>query len=121
MALPVSDAQVRAIRPSAVIADYTPYIASADVIVQQINTKCSKSFSDAELEQIEIWLSAHVASVFDANIVEEKFENAATKFDRAVSTNSSGVLSTKYGSMANMLADGCLVAFDQEQSSVTFA
>ena len=122
MALPVDPDDVIAVLQPTTLTDIqvAPFILAADSIVQQINEKCGQSFSDAILEQIEIFLSAHFASFADPRLVEEEFENARKKYARG-SNNLSGVMSTQYGQTANMLSCGCLVDFDKANAAVQFA
>lgn len=122
MALPVAAADVlKILTPTSLIeAQVTPFIAAADAIVQQLNEKCGQDFSDAVLEQIELFLSAHFASFADPKAIEEKFENASKKYARG-SNDLSGVMSTQYGQTANLLSNGCLADFDKTNAVVQFA
>lgn len=113
----VTDAEVKAIK--AVTIDTTPFIDAANLIVSDINSTCNKSFDETRLTQIELYLSAHFAGTFAPSLVSEKFENAANVF-HVGSTSLSGVMSDKYGQMANMLAEGCLAELDKSPAVVNF-
>ena len=121
MALPVAAADVLAILTPTSLTEVqvTPFITAADAIVQQLNEKCGQDFSDATLEQIELFLSAHFASFADPKATEEKFESASKKYARG-NQDLSGVMSTQYGQTANMLACGCLADFDKTNAVVQF-
>ena len=114
----VTNADVQEIRPNANL-DYTAFITSANVIVDDVSTGCGGSFSDAKLAEIEKWLSAHLAGASDPKLTEEKFENASRKFERG--NSGGGILSTQYGMMANTLSGGCLAQFDKQPGSIVFA
>lgn len=118
MANRVTDADVQAIKPTSLNTE--PFITAANSIVNEINTKCGTSFTEAQLTQIELFLSAHFVCVADPALLSEKFENAEKKFQRSAA-NLTGILSTNYGQTANMLACGCLVDFDQKEAVVQFA
>lgn len=113
----VTDAEVKDIK--AVTIDTTPFINAANLIVSDINSKCNKSFDETRLTQIELYLSAHFAGTFDPSLASEKFENAANVYQ--VGSNAlSGVMSDKYGQMANMLSESCLHEFDKSPAVVNF-
>ena len=118
MALRVNDKQVREIRPSESIADYTPFITTANVIVDEINTRCNRTFSEARLTEIEKWLSAHYASVQDPMVARERFEQAEKTYQIG-NRQLFGIMSDTYGQTANTLADGCLLEFEKRKFSVT--
>lgn len=113
----VTDAEVKAIK--SVSIDTTPFINAANLIVSDINSTCNKSFDETRLTQIELYLSAHFAGTFAPEIVSEKFENTTNVYH--VGSNSlSGIMSDKYGQMANMLSDGCLHELDKSPAVVNF-
>lgn len=113
----VTDAKVRAIRPSDSITDYTPFIQTANTIVNDINAKCGKSFDEARLTQIELWLSAHYANVQDPEVSRERFEQAEKTYQIG-NRQLYGVLTDQYGQTANMLAEGCLVDFEKRKRNI---
>jgi len=113
----VSDTKVRNIRPSDNITDYSPFIESANVIVDDINTKFGKTFTEARLTQIELWLSAHYASAQDPLVARERFEQAEATY-QVGNRQLSGIMSDKYGQTANTLAEGCLVELEKRSYSM---
>ena len=113
----VTDAKVRAIRPSDSITDYTPYIETATVIVDQINAKCGKSFDANRLALIETWLAAHYVNVQDPEVSRERFEQAEKTYQIG-NRQMYGVLTDQYGQTANMLAEGCLVDFEKRKRNM---
>jgi len=114
----VNDAKVRNIRPSDSIDDYTPFIETATIIVDDLSASCGSSFSEAKLAQIELWLSAHYASAQDPTVVRERFEQDEATYQSG-NRQLFGVMSDKYGQTANMLANGCLVEFEKRKFSIT--
>lgn len=109
----VTDEEVKKIKVVDSDLDTTPWITAANSVVNSINEKCGKSFDEATLGQIELFLSAHFVGTFAPSVVSEKFEGWSKTFQ--VGSNSlSGVLSDKYGQTANMLSCGCLQEFDKE-------
>lgn len=111
----VTDTEVQAIKPVSINTD--PFINAANLIVSDINAKCGKSFDETRLTQIELYLSAHYASSFAPSVSSESFENAKNTYQ--VGSNSlSGVMSDKYGQMANMLSEGCLAELDKSPATV---
>lgn len=117
MARPVSDSQVRAVKPSSAIACYDPFIKASTLVVDALSARCT-DIADSTLEQIEIYLSAHFSSTADTPIKRQKFENAEKEF--AIGQLGTGVLSTTYGQMANMLSGGCLADMDKQDARVDF-
>jgi len=123
MAVRATDAEVRAIRPSTVIASpngYDPYITAASAVVDEVAADCGSTYSDDLLKQIEIFLAAHMAGATDPQLRQEKFENASKTYERG-SSGGSGIMSTQYGQTANMLSRGCLEQLDMKPTSVDFA
>lgn len=113
----VTNAEVQAIKPVSI--DTTPFINAANLIVSDINSTCNKSFDETRLTEIELFLSAHFAGTFAPTLVSEKFESATNVFQ--VGSNAlSGVMSDKYGQMANMLSEGCLHELDKSPAVVNF-
>lgn len=118
MALRVNDEEVREIRASDSISDYTPFIETANVLVNEINSRFNKNFSEDRLTQIEKWLSAHYASVQDPMVARERFEQAEKTYQIG-NRQLFGVMSDTYGQTANTLAEGCLLEFEKRKFSVT--
>ena len=114
MSRPVADSQVRAIKPSAVIDCYDPYILAANAVVSALDC----DLTDAVLEQVEIFFAAHLASAVDAPIKRQKFENAEKEF--AFGELGSGVMSTPFGQTANALSGGCLENSYKQEAKVEF-
>lgn len=118
MANRVTDAEVRAIIPTTTITDLTPFITSANVIVDKMVAGGCVSEGE-QADQVELWLSAHFASVTDPNLsaTEVKFENSSRK---RAGTTGSGLMSSQYGQMANTLSNGCLAEYDKRNPSIEF-
>jgi|14_taG_2_1085336.scaffolds.fasta_scaffold02459_9 hypothetical protein len=113
----VDDSEVRVIRPSDSITDYTPFIVSASLLVDDLNTKCGKSYDATRLKEIERWLSAHFAAAQDPLVARERFEQSEKTYQIG-NRQLYGITSDIYGQKANMLAEGCLTEFDKKRYSV---
>ena len=90
-------------------------IEAATCVVDQIANSCASHLSDACLERIEIYLSAHYCSATENTL-------SLTSEDDACSGNKAnygfkfgeGVKGTPYGQMANTLSGGCLAEMDKQ-------
>lgn len=87
-------------------------------IVQQLETGCGSDLSDECLTSIQLYLSAHFATVMNPGISvsETKFENSSKKFN--VGKQGTGILGTPYGQTANTLSNGCLAQIDMNPSGL---
>ena len=114
----VTDQEVRAIIPATSIQDLTPFITSANIIVNKMVANGCVDEGD-QAKQVELWLSAHFACVSDPTLsaTEVKFENSSRKRS---GTTGSGLMSTQYGQTANTLSNGCLAEFDKRNPSIEF-
>lgn len=117
MPLRVNDKEVREIRPSDVITDYTPFIETANVLVDELNTRFGRNFSEARLAQIERWLSAHYASAQDPMVARERFEQAEKTYQIG-NRQLYGIMADTYGQTANTLSDGLLLEIEKRKFSV---
>lgn len=113
----VTDAEVKAIKP--VTFDTTPHIDCANLIVNDINAKCGKSFDETRLTCIELYLSAHFAGTTEPSAKSRSFEGASVSF-QVGSGSLNGVLSSTFGQTANMLSEGCLQMLDLQPATVDF-
>lgn len=118
MALRVSDNEVREIKPSDSISDYTPFIETANVLVSEINSRFGKNFSEARLTQIEKWLAAHYASAQDPMVARERFEQAEKTYQIG-NRQMYGIMSDTYGQTANTLSEGCLLEFEKRKFTIS--
>lgn len=96
--------------------DLTPFIASANIIVNRVNT-CALAknpaivLGDDELELIERWLAAHYYCKMD-QLYQSKSTSSASASFQGQKTNS--IESTDYGQSAiNMDYSGCLSAISK--------
>ena len=125
MARPVTDAQVRAVIPGTTITDLTtPFITCANGQVDRLAlTPCGSDLTDAELECIEIYLSAHLAAQTDSGlaILSQKVEGSSVTASRGNVASQSGLMSTHFGQTANTLSGGCLQELEKRQPSLVFA
>ncbi len=113
----VNDAEVRTIRPSDTIDDYSPFIETASVVVDGLSTGCGSSFSDTKLTQIELYLAAHYGAVSDPDVVRERFENDEKTYQSG-NRQMYGILRDSWGQTANMLSNGCLAELEKRTASV---
>ena len=75
-----------------------PYMVTAYHIVEA--WFADAEYSETILTQIEIWLSAHLASMADPNIVSEKFGDAAATY---VNKFDLGLDHSRYGQQLRLL------------------
>lgn len=112
---------VKEIKPT-VLADeaITSRIAASGTITGKINATCGTSFSTAELEEIQLWLAAHLVALTDPDSKRETISK--TDIDITYLTGKLGmnIDSTFYGQTANMLAGGCLSQFYERAPQVFF-
>lgn len=123
MANRVTDPEVRAIIPNTSFADLTPFIDSANVLVNRVAASpCGSGLDDATLKEIEKWLSAHFASVSDPalSIVSESVKGSSTTISRGNSATMDGIMGTQYGQMANSLSGGCLYEVSKPAPALAF-
>ena len=81
-------------------------------------SKCEKTFEDDVLDQIKIYLTAHLMTLREPLETSEKFEGWSRTLLRQSAAK--GVLSTPYGQQANILADGCLANLGLRKTQVLF-
>ena len=95
----------------------TPYIDAASTIVDRVKTCAAardRTLSDAELEIIERWLSAHTYCLSDQVYTNKSTGGASAGFQGSTSLPS--IEGTKYGQMAlNLDWSGCLTAIAKRQ------
>ena len=100
------------------LIDVDDFIEIASCIVTDMVNNCSKTFSDATLTKIELWLTAHYFCIRNPLIVKEKFENAENTYQRI--NSGTGILSTSYGQAANDLSQGCLNDINKSDVQIYF-
>lgn len=102
------------------------FICAASVIIDGVAADCPE-LGGQRLRQAEVWLAAHMMALTTVGqddgvtpIKREKFEGY--DIELAVSSGTgSGIMSTKYGEMANTLTGGCLADQDKQNGGVFFA
>lgn len=95
MTLRVTDAEVKEIIETS-ITDTTPFITTANVLIDAVLSDdiAAGDLSDAVLEQMELWLSAHFVAVRQgAPKMEKAGDGAVTYFGK----DGVGLESTPYG------------------------
>lgn len=124
MANRVVDADVRVLIPETSISDLTPFINTANLLVNRLAASaCGSTLTDDELTAVELYLSAHYATVSDPTLglTSEKVEGASAVASRGNVNSKSGLMSTQFGQQANDLSGGCLQEVSRRRPSVTFA
>ena len=81
-------------------------------------SKCQKTFDDDVLDQIKIYLTAHLMTLREPMLKSENFEGWSKSVLRQQAGK--GVLATPYGEQANILADGCLANLGLRKTQVFF-
>lgn len=93
-------------------------IDAASCIVDTIALGCASDMSEACLKQVELYLSAHYATVSDqAMSLASETESCGTSSVR-YNNGQTGMLSTTFGQMANTLSQGCLDAYDKQEVGI---
>ncbi len=117
----VNDADVRCLIPSTTLTDLSAFIASSEIMVDDVASNYGSEFTDGKLKEIQRWLTAHLVAVVDPTvaIIEEKVEGSTVKAARG-NTQLAGILSTQFGQMANSLSNGHLAELDKPRPSVSF-
>jgi len=94
------------------IADTTPFITTANLIVT--DKLDSEGFTAAHLKEIEKYLAAHMASLMDQRIAQEKTAEAAVTYQGQTGLGLDG---TKYGQTIKMLdTTGILASMGKRQA-----
>lgn len=95
--------------------DITPFIDTANMLVTDV---CGESeYSDAKLELIERWLSAHFYAVRDPRAIDEAVKGISERTESKVDL---GLDFTRYGQQAKILdTEGNLAALDEQSTTVT--
>lgn len=113
---------VRAIAPGIPASlGLDPYIATATSITGILSGNiCLTSFRDDQLDQIGIYLTAHLVYMSlgtgaSGNNKRESIAKGDVDITKNVAKIGEGITGTTYGQMANMLSQGCLSTLDQPQ------
>lgn len=85
---------------------------------EQTISLCEKTFTGDQLDQIKIYLTAHLMTLREPLKSSEKFEGWSVTNTRQASGK--GVMSTPYGQQANTLAGGCLANLVYRKTQVVF-
>ncbi len=97
MANRVTGSEVKAIiNTSLTDAQVEPFITSANVVV---TGRCSSYYTDAEMKEIEKWLSAHLVSIRDPSrsaVIEQDADGPSQKY-QLTSKSPVGLATTPYG------------------------
>ncbi len=111
----VTDAEVKGILDTD-IADTTPFILTANLIVNEV--LATAGYSDERLYQIELWLSAHFACHMDARETSVD-AGASASFEGKTDM---GLNWSRYGQQAQLLdTSGLLTALGKVRGRVTVA
>ena len=125
MAVRVTEAEVLEIAPGITLTPITAFITAASMVVDDINSRCSKAFDDARLKEIERFLTAHLVYMVPGASAglktAEDIGRGDYKVAYAIATLGAGVAGTTFGYNANMLSEGCLAEWDKRQSQVYFS
>lgn len=117
----VTVTELKVLIPTTTLTDPQLQLAidTASTLVDMIAVGCAGGLTDDQLRNVELYLSAHIASMSDPQLVvsEQKFEGSSTKYSNT-SKLGSGVLSTTYGTTANMLSGGCLQKLDKRKPTL---
>lgn len=102
MALRVDGDEVKNIIDTVLTADeVVPFINSASLIVD--NVLVGQGYGDNTLAEIEKWLSAHLISIRDPRIKQEKIGDAQVTYQVGTGVIAKGLDATLYGQQAKLL------------------
>ena len=114
----VTATEVRVILPTSTDltdAQINGAIAGATCVVDQVAVSCGASLSTNCLKQVELYLSAHFASVTENTLSlsseEDPCGGGKAKYGFKFGE---GVKGTPFGQMANTISCGCLAEFDKQ-------
>lgn len=94
------------------ILDIEPFIEAANSLVTRICVKDDSDYSDADLELIERWLSAHFYAIRDPRLTEEGAGSVRARYESKVDL---GFNLTRYGQQALLLdTEGGLAKLQNE-------
>ena len=117
------DVDVKDILGPTAIEDTTPYIRSANILITKVLG--AEDLTAAHMKEIEIWLSAHFASMQDPKESEVQIDRTRAKFDGQTGL---GLDFTRFGQQVKILdTTGLLAALDtaatagRRQGKVTVA
>lgn len=118
--------EVRAINGSTLDdASIQPFIDTATVIIDSV-VACANT-DEETLKQAETWLTCHLMAISSTGTgagrgtakAQESFDMYSITWAVGNSTGG-GVLSTNYGSTANMLVNGCLFEKNKQKCLIAF-
>jgi len=115
MAQRTTIAKVRAILPTGTTltdAQIQAAIDAATVVTDRIAAGCGSDLSDAELLQVETYLSAHFAAVTENTLTIKSESGTCGSSATYGFTFGEGYRGTPFGQMANTLSGGCLAEAD---------
>lgn len=92
----VTDAEVKEVFDTTI--DTTPFIATANLIVTE--ELGESDLSEARLTQIELFLSAHLASLMDPRLASEKIGDGSNTYEGKTGM---GLDSSRYGQQVKLL------------------
>lgn len=115
-------ADVRAILPAhtqLTDAQIQAAIDAATCVVDQAAASCASHLTDECLRQVEIYLSAHFASVTENTLSTSTEKDGCA--DSSVTYGfvfGEGVKGTPFGQMANTLSGGCIAELDKPRAGM---
>lgn len=110
---------VRAILGVASEVDVLPFMATANSIITKVETCAGGNLTDADLELLERWVSAHFYSVINPGLTSKSIAGASTSFHRG--QLGQGMESTVYGQQALLMdMSGCLEKVTGQTMTMTW-
>lgn len=102
------------------LSDLTPFIRAANVLVDKALT--SSGLAEAQLFEIELWLSAHFVAIRDPVAKSEKIGDAQVDYWLGTVEGGKGLLMTPYGHTACVLdTTGTLMSFAKGSKKASLA
>ena len=119
-----TDVDVRAIAPNIhATLSINGWVTTAKSITARLNGLGAEIFTEAQLDQIGIYVTAHLVYMSPGSGVDgtAKSESIAKgQYSRTLNAAvlGNGIMGSEYGQLANMLSNGLLMALDQPQVGI---
>lgn len=94
-------------------------IDAASMVVSRLNTRYGTSFTTAQLEEIQLWLTAHFIAISDPDSKRQTVGKTDVDITYHVGTLGAGINASMYGQTANMLSGGILESEGEKPINLT--
>lgn len=120
MAIRTTATAVRTIGGFPTSLDVDAFIETASSLVDEVAACAGSKLSDARLELIERWLSAHFAKIMSPDVISKSIAGASVSYDGR-GKGGQGLSSTSYGQQALLLdSSGCLLKITSRRPVISW-